>query len=173
MTRHKSTVLAVFIVLATFGCQQSQSDSGKVASSNGMPEGAESAEANEHEHHHHTHAPWYKPRSFADLVTSLEDRFQKQSPSARQRAQLMDIIGWIPELAADSDLRRKDFEAAQEVSKLLTELMLKTEASKSMPSPADLEKPLAALRDLATRSNINPQHNNDPLGDTTTSAGVL
>ena len=157
------TILAASLMIAILGCQQSLDDSGTEASSDGTPKGAEAAE--EHEHHH-THAPWYKPRSFADLVTSLEDRFQKQSLSARQRGQLMDIIGWIPEIAADSDLRRKDFEAAQEISKLLTEAMLKTEASKSMPSQADLEMPLAALRDLATRSNINPQ------GGATTSAGV-
>jgi hypothetical protein len=160
MTRPKSIMLSAALIMA-IGCQKGRDDSAAVASSDNAPTGA----AEEHEHHH-THAPWYKPRSFADLVTSLEDRLKKQSPSARQRAQLMDIIGWIPEIAADSDLRRKDFEAAQEISKLLTDAMLKTETSKSMPSQADLEKPLAALRDLATRSNINPQ------GGTTTSAGV-
>lgn len=162
MTRPKSIMLSAALIMAIGGCQKGRDNSAAVASSDNAPTGA----AEDHEHHH-THAPWYKPRSFADLVTSLEDRFQKQSPSARQRAQLMDIIGWIPEIAADSDLRRKDFEAAQEISKLLTEAMLKSEPSKSMPSSADLEKALTALRDLATRSNLNP------LGGATTPAEVL
>jgi len=59
------------------------------------------------------------------LVDELEKRISKQLPptgsgeevkdpaqSATARQELIDIIGWIPELAADSELRKKDFEAA-------------------------------------------------------------
>jgi hypothetical protein len=83
-----------------------------------------------HEDHHDDHhlehfVPAHKPADYGALVDQLEKRIAGQSPaagsvegtknpaqSATARQELIDIIGWIPELAADSELRKKDFEAA-------------------------------------------------------------
>ena len=83
-----------------------------------------------HEDHHDDHhlehfVPAHKPADYGALVDELEKRISKQLPptgsgeevkdpaqSATARQELIDIIGWIPELAADSELRKKDFEAA-------------------------------------------------------------
>ena len=79
-----------------------------------------------HEDEHLEHfLPAHKPADFAALVEQLEKRIAQQSPSsvsgeeaptadqsATARQELIDIIGWIPELAADSELRKQDFETA-------------------------------------------------------------
>lgn len=151
-------IVALILTSAMSGCQKDVGETTVAARADDQAgqesHGKEEQKGDEHEHHH-VHAPWYKPRSFADLVTSLETRMQKANPSARQRAQLIDIIGWIPELAADSDLRRKDFESAQMVSKML--LVEMSKSSSGNGSAATFEKHLATLRDLSNRSNLNPQ----------------
>ena len=84
----------------------------------------------EDEHLEHF-VPAHKPADYGALVDQLEKRIAKQlqptgagegikdaaqSAIARQesteRQELRDIIGWIPEMAADSELRMKEFEAA-------------------------------------------------------------
>ena len=87
-------------------------------------------EDHDDEHHHDDHhlehfVPAHKPADYGALVDQLEKRIAKQSSptssgegvmdpgqSATARQELIDIIGWIPELAADSELRKKEFEAA-------------------------------------------------------------
>ena len=87
-------------------------------------------EDHDDEHHHDDHhlehfVPAHKPADYGALVDQLEKRIAGQSPAAgsgegtknpaqltTERQELIDIIGWIPELAADSELRKKDFEAA-------------------------------------------------------------
>lgn len=76
--------------------------------------------------HQHHFVPPHKPSDFADLVADLAFRFgntasgpelnvSKNVASADSLSELADIIGWIPELAADSELRRPQFEIAQNV----------------------------------------------------------
>jgi hypothetical protein len=87
-----------------------------------------------HEEHHEDHhedehlehfVPAHKPADYAALVEQLENRISKQSQvsgsgegtaataqSATERQELIDIVGWIPELAADSELRKQEFETA-------------------------------------------------------------
>lgn len=87
-----------------------------------------------HEEHHGDHheaehlehfVPAHKPADYSALVEQLEKRIGQQSQvsgssegaaataqSATERQELIDIIGWIPELAADSPLRKQEFETA-------------------------------------------------------------
>ena len=79
-----------------------------------------------HEDEHLEHfVPAHKPANYTALVEQLENRIAQQTPtsesgekttaadqSATERQELIDIIGWIPELAADSELRKQDFETA-------------------------------------------------------------
>ena len=72
--------------------------------------------ASEDDHLEHF-VPAHKPHSFEELVTALSERrgaFGDRSVSADSTAvtELSDIIGWIPELAADSELRRANWDRA-------------------------------------------------------------
>ncbi|MFM7058333.1 MAG: hypothetical protein ACKO2P_15560 [Planctomycetota bacterium] len=82
-------------------------------------EGATSGNAgSEHEHDHHHHSrPTHKPDDFTELPQELQrrliaDESGRVRPSRRRLRQLADIVSWIPELAADSELRRAGFEQA-------------------------------------------------------------
>jgi hypothetical protein len=81
-----------------------------------------SAESHDDDHLEHF-VPAHKPKDFEDLVHQLALRVSQLAedgqPSGghdQQRAaaiqEFTDIIGWIPELAADSELLKADFEAA-------------------------------------------------------------
>lgn len=79
-----------------------------------------------HEDEHLEHfVPAHKPVDYSALVEQLEKRIAQQTlpsgsgegaadaaQSATARQELIDILGWIPELAADSELRKQEFEAA-------------------------------------------------------------
>ena len=79
-----------------------------------------------HEDEHLEHfVPAHKPGNFTALVEQLEKRIDQQSQtpgsdegaaaedqSATERQELIDILGWIPELAADSEMRKQEFEMA-------------------------------------------------------------
>ena len=77
--------------------------------------------ADEHHDEHLEHfVPSHKPKTFTDLVDQLALRTPKLNEAGqpndgdKSRAtalqEFSDIIGWIPELAADSALMRADFE---------------------------------------------------------------
>lgn len=80
----------------------------------------------EDEHRLEHHIPEHKPGSYEEGVEQLQVRFEKlqQSDNAGETAlsELEDIIEWIPELAADSELRRKQWEAIQGHTQELTRL---------------------------------------------------
>lgn len=47
----------------------------------------------------------------------------EKSPFATRLQELKDIVHWLPELAGDSDLRRKDWEQVQQTAKRLEQLV--------------------------------------------------
>jgi hypothetical protein len=66
-------------------------------------------------------APPHKPQTFESLVTALQQHLvdltgptsDKEADQEQHRiAELRDLIQWIPELAAASELRRADFDRA-------------------------------------------------------------
>jgi len=92
-----------------------------------------SAESHEDEHHdeHLEHfVPVHKPKTFADLVDQLALRAPQLKAGiqpgdsggghATALQEFSDIIGWIPELAADSELMKADFESAVATGNKLT-----------------------------------------------------
>ena len=84
----------------------------------GSVAGCARSDAPESEEEHLEHfVPAHKPHSFEELVTAVSKRrgaFGDASLSADAAAvtELSDIIGWIPELAADCELRQSDWERA-------------------------------------------------------------
>ncbi len=125
-------------------------------------------EHNEQEHDDHEHlehfVPAHKPKDFEQLVVQLAVRFsQLSSASATDandksattaRQELADIIGWIPELAADSELRRSDFESAVAAANKLANVFKETAASANAKpgDAADFEPMIEQLRQLVPKS---------------------
>tara|TARA_R110002095_G_scaffold114894_2_gene100386 strand:+ start:1935 stop:2297 length:363 start_codon:yes stop_codon:yes gene_type:complete len=78
------------------------------------------------DHHLEHHIPEHKPKSYAATVKELDTRMRwllnhRQEQDAREKQQeLGEIIAWIPELAADSELKHKDWD---EVNLYAKELM--------------------------------------------------
>lgn len=101
-------------------------------------------------------APAHKPHSFPELVTDLRRRIEELSRSgaiSESVNQVADIIHWIPEIAAETDLRRKEWDVAAEVAQRLEvrfELARKSnrwdvETTRDLKDLADLLQPLANL----------------------------
>ena len=106
-----SAVLLMLLSLSggLIGCGRSDEPGAGAVSGNAVSEEG-------HEHHHH-HRPSHKPDSLQELPTELRwrlsaDESGRVNPSRRRLRQVQDIVGWIPELAADSELRRAGFEQA-------------------------------------------------------------
>ncbi len=114
----------------------------------------------------------HKPHSFGEAVEALETRVialsttdsaGDQEGMSTKFAELADIVRWLPELAADSDLGRKDWTTAQGVAKRL-ETEMEGWSQRSTPlTAAELQKfldgvtalkPLIALSD---RYRVTPQ----------------
>jgi hypothetical protein len=130
-------------------------------------------DAHHDEHHHDEHlehfVPAHKPADFAALVEQLEKRIAQQTPtsgsgeeksesaqSAEERQELIDILGWIPELAADSELRKQEFETAVSAGAGLSIALgfeKPTEATMSVDQ-SSIPKLLEELKALVSKSQI-------------------
>ena len=132
-----------------------------------------SAESHEDEHHdeHLEHfVPAHKPNTFANLVDQLATRASQLkeanqpgdslsgsdsgSGHATALQEFSDIIGWIPELAADSELMKADFESAVATGNKLTAAFAETlEPRNTKPFDAATIQPLIEeLRKLVPQS---------------------
>jgi hypothetical protein len=105
-------LLALANVAALAGCGHSLPTS----------DSASEAQGGEHEHN-----PPHKPRDFPSGLAALHERFAQlfKTPDSQslegdeEFSKLVDIVGWIPELAADSDLNRAEWDRINERSKQL------------------------------------------------------
>ena len=123
-------------------------------------QGSDSQDAEHLEHF----VPAHKPNDFSSLVDQLALRFphlgsagsnaDPNSPGENLQQELADIIGWIPELAADSDLKKVDFESAVVAADKLLRLFKDTrDAANAQPVEAAVLEPLIAeLRQLVPKS---------------------
>lgn len=101
-------------------------------------------------------APPHKPRGFPALVIALRERIASLSTgnsSKEDLDRLSDVIHWIPELAAETDLKRKEWDVAADVSEKLKvgfdaarmRGSFDREEVKKLLDLADLLQPLANL----------------------------
>lgn len=103
----------------------------------------------EDEDHHLEHLiPAHKPESFAEAVTELKSRgpavFAGEATDDAQQ-ELLDIINWLPELAADSDLKRKQWEQVQGAGLELRQLIANPTAETSQSRWNELVEELEEL----------------------------
>lgn len=82
-----------------------------------------------HEDHDH-HIPEHRPKDYPDAVRQLTRRIELVRGEARHPAHAMDelkklrdVITWLPELAADSDLKKREWDRIHELAKRLDRLV--------------------------------------------------
>ena len=85
--------------------------------------------AEEPEGHVHREIPEHRPASFRVAVADIKLRsWELANRGGRVGSleffHLVEIIGWVPELAADSDLKKADWESAQTTSEHMKSLVL-------------------------------------------------
>ncbi|MCA8982902.1 MAG: hypothetical protein R3C12_01400 [Planctomycetaceae bacterium] len=105
--------------------------------------------------------PAHKPASFYRAADSLNKRWSVcDNWSAEDRQQFVDIAGWLPELAAQTELSRLEWERVQELSQtLLAEVQNRQDKNVA----ATLTRLLTELADLAeTAARVDQFHSQLP-----------
>lgn len=109
--------------------------------------------------------PPHRPAGFVEAVSTIRDRLAKfqtndapfdREARGQQASELKDIIQWLPELAAETDLRKADWENIHGTSKRMASRWAEI-ASRLVNRPAEtddagltaLERDLEALDRLA------------------------
>ena len=86
-----------------------------------------SSDATEPDHE----VPKHKPATFGDAIEEIERRHanlvqssldSKPNLNEQELSELLDIIGWLPELAADSPMKKPEWDRANATSKELQSL---------------------------------------------------
>ena len=160
MTKSRYLVAPAFflIFMAQPGCQKSPMGEQNQSPSLSSNHHDEDHHDEDHEHLEHF-VPPHKPASFEELISQLayrcetlpklaaadEKEFQKRS------VELRDIIQWIPELSADSNLKRQEFETAVEEGKHLLQAFESSNAGRTLSMEA-VQKNLDALKSLVPGS---------------------
>ena len=130
--------------------------------------GCSSSEESHDDEHLEHFVPAHKPKHFEELVEQLALRFPRlATPPATSEAddreiarqELSDIICWIPELAADSELIKADFDSAVGTgSKLAAVYAGKLEPKKSQGvDVAEFEPLIEELRKLVPKSQAQKE----------------
>lgn len=125
----KPTILLVpccLLSLALSGCSQSDADD----------------HANDHHLEHFV--PHHKPANFDAAVRQIDERTEHLSLHAGHRhgdegeelQELLDVVNWIPELAADSDLNESEWNQANAAKKTMAK---KLESRRSANGELDLK----------------------------------
>ena len=150
----RTLVVAFFLIIGGMnGCQKSPTETADQSNNTSTADHSDSADHMEH------FVPPHKPASFEELVSQVmfrcetlprlaeadEREFQKRS------AELRDIIEWIPELAADSNLKRQSFETAVEHGKQLLKTFESSRDGRSLTMEA-VQKNLDTLKTLVPDS---------------------
>lgn len=105
-------------------------------------------DSEEHGHMHHE-IPAHKPSHFPAAVKELQQRWPgigKAKP--REKQEFIDILNWIPELAAQTDLEQHDWDEAVEQATMISAGM----NQKGQSDSAAIQQALARLQALARKA---------------------
>lgn len=135
-----------------------------------QPDTSSAAKHEEHDHEHDHGIPEHKPANFAEAVNQLPRRHKRVAGelkaghadhAAEQIQQLLDLVRWLPELAGDSDLKKADWEAVQQIATELETLTQLSRSSTAPPSDRDSTKFLQLverLKPLAAKTTVTTGH---------------
>ncbi|MCG6156594.1 hypothetical protein [Rubinisphaera margarita] len=106
------------------------------------------------EHGEHV-IPAHKPADFVVAVDILHSRIHSSLETEESVLELRDIIGWLPELAAQTDLAKDEWDRVHEVSRTLANVAWKNGAV----TTDEIEREIDRLRVLADRAAEIDQYN--------------
>lgn len=121
-------LLAIPLSIFLSGCGDSEALSVQIDGSGRQP-ASDHEEHDDHDHDHHIAD--HRPDDYADLVRQLESRpalihaeaDHDMGHAAHELEELRDIIAWLPEIAADTDLVKRDWDVANLLSGELNNLV--------------------------------------------------
>ena len=100
----------------------------------------------------------HKPHSFEEAVSEIESRgralIANSDKPPTQVTEWFDILGWLPELAADTELKRADWEQAVRIAKdfeLWSDSWSPSSSGATAPDPARFESLIVELRQVLAR----------------------
>ena len=111
-----------------------------------------------HDHEHEHGIPDHKPESFAAAVRRLvpqwkhlaaERRAGHQKHADAELAIMLDVIRWLPELAADTELRKADWDRVQQLSKELESMVHAPPPVTTTTASIEIETLVGQLQKLA------------------------
>lgn len=134
------------------------------------------AEHEEDEDHHLEHLiPEHKPVNYADAITQLDERGAKYfetEMTESDKTELIDIVDWLPEIAADSDLNRQQWEAVQKATPELRQIIVNQKGDNSQKEWESLVDHLGKLikdsdvwHSTAAHSGMTPEPTNEENSD--------
>lgn len=115
------------VLLRLAGCGPQREATNDASSSAGHDE-----DRNDHDDHddHDHHIPEHRPKDDSDAVRQLSQRIELVRSEARhpahameEKKKLRDVITWLPELAADSDLKKPEWDRIHGLVKELDRLV--------------------------------------------------
>ena len=114
--------------------------------------------SNEHDHHDHDHGVTpLKPVSFAKAIQRLprwiwsvasEFKAGHQDHAREATDQLQDVIRWLPELAADSDLGEGDWTMVQQTCRQMEAIVQPWSTGRTPPTRDDIDSLVALTEHL-------------------------
>lgn len=140
---YRIILLLVAIICAGLpGCRQAKSST----SAQGQPN-------DDHGHGRPPHKPYDIHGAVLEVSRRGHELIHFKSPNPQATAELLDIIRWLPEFAADTDLTRPQWEQVREISKRLETWATPVpqgDSSFQAPAHAILDQSLTELRKIAT-----------------------
>ena len=123
---------------------------------------SEHADAHEDDHHLEHFVPHHKPANFAQAVEDIEHRAEHLSEhaghghddEAEEFQELLDVVNWIPELAADSDLNEVDWNTARSAGETLRQSLESRRSGDGILDLKDLG--LAIAEQVQTLEKLRP-----------------
>ena len=130
----------------------------------------------EDDHHMEHIVPEHKPANFAEAVDELQHRTEhlkshigdEDESFDHELEELTDIVGWIPELAADSDMNEADWNLADSISREMQVAFETSEGSGGLQSfLTAMQQQVESLEALVSRAGKPepPIHHDDDHGD--------
>ncbi len=131
--------------LGASGCVRSEASVSKQA-------GGDASAYAQQEHHVPPHKPKDLPAALKTLRSRcaelVKHRLQKEpGPFPKEFQEALDIAGWLPEFAADSDLGRAEWDRVNEASKRLVDQLSKLQATDSADSAKDVREHINSALD--------------------------
>jgi len=99
--------------------------------------------------------PAHKPADFISAVDDLASRIDARAMNEQSVQELRDIIGWLPELAAQTDLVKAEWDQVHEISMTLSRITWESADVNRDTVDGDLRR----LRQLADRAIAVDRYN--------------